>query len=102
VFGSAAVAAAAKFIDESKVSGLPAEYRTDFRRRRCLVEKQHLGEILAEPRARLLFGPWDRPRSSYRDSSSFCQFRDGGAQAVADYVFASGVAVLQGETEDGR
>ena len=48
--GLAAIAAAAKFFNESWVSGLPAQQRTGLGRFRCLVEQKYLGETISEPR----------------------------------------------------
>ena len=83
------------------MSGLPAEYGTGLGCFRGLVKQKYIGEIIPQPRARLLVGPWDRSRGSHRDGSSFCQFCDGGGQAVPDDELASGGVVFQRRPEHG-
>ena len=80
----------------------PIEFGSSSGRVGPLIEQEHLGEVVAQPRPSLIVGARDRPRSADRDGGSLGQLRNGRVQSVADDVVTACRVVLQSAPEEIR
>ena len=95
----ARVTAGTELVGQPWMGGLPTELGPSPGRRRTLIVQQHLGEVVAEARSRLVIGARDRSGSADGNRGGLGQLGNGRGPACDD-VATAGRVVFQHPAEE--